>query len=140
MKIDLFKLNNFNRLELDDDIFFGKEIYENTDIRDIKDVHIDGVLEITYEDELVMNACIKGTFILPCAVTLDDVSYQFELRIDENLGKFEDFYNKSKNTLDILPILWENVVLEVPIRVVKDGITSDSIISSGDGWELVSDD
>ena len=53
------------------------------------------------------------------------------------MGKFEDFYNKNKNTLDILPFIWENIVSEVPIRVVKDEYKD--FKQSGNGWEVISD-
>ena len=78
-----------------------------------------------------------GEFILPCAVTLEDVSYEFRTNIQENMGNFNDFYDKCQNTLDILPLLWENIVSEVPMRVVKEGISVTNI--SGDGWELISE-
>ena len=138
MKIDLFKLNNFNRLDIDSDVMFDEELYSKTDVRNIMNAHVTGELSISYEDELECDLLVTGTFILPCAITLDDVSYDFEVKIEENLGKFEDFYNKNKNSLDILPVLWENVVSEVPIRVVKEGASLDNL--NGDGWELVSSD
>lgn len=138
MKIDLFKLNNFNRLDIDSDVTFDEELYCKTDVRNIMNAHVSGELSISYEDELECDLLVTGTFILPCAITLEDVSYDFEVKIEENLGKFEDFYNKNKNSLDILPVLWENVVSEVPIRVVKEGASLDNL--NGDGWELVSSD
>ena len=138
MKIDLFKLNNFNRLDIDSDVTFDEELYCKTDVRNIMNAHVSGELSISYEDEVECDLLVTGTFILPCAITLEDVSYDFEVKIEENLGKFEDFYNKNKNSLDILPVLWENVVSEVPIRVVKEGASLDNL--NGDGWELVSSD
>ena len=138
MKIDLFKLNNFNRLDIDSDVTFDEELYCKTDVRNIMNAHVSGELSISYEDELECDLLVTGTFILPCAITLEDVSYDFEVKIEDNLGKFEDFYNKNKNSLDILPVLWENVVSEVPIRVVKEGASLDNL--NGDGWELVSSD
>ena len=138
MKIDLFKLNNFNHLGIDSDVIIPEEYYVNTDIRNIKDLHVSGELTIDYDDELMADLEVSGTFILPCAITLDDVEYQFSTKIEENLGKFEDFYNKNKNSLDILPVLWENIVSEVPIRVVKEGVKTQDI--NGEGWELVSND
>ena len=138
MKIDLFKLNNFNHLGIDSDVVIPEEYYVNTDIRNIKDLHVSGELTIDYDDELMADLEVSGTFILPCAITLDDVEYQFSTKIEENLGKFEDFYNKNKNSLDILPVLWENIVSEVPIRVVKEGVKTQDI--NGEGWELVSND
>lgn len=136
MLVDLFKLNNFNHLDIDSDVEIPENLYENMDIRNILDVHVSGELEIDLVDEVEANLSVTGTFILPCAVTLEDVEYQFSTKIEENLGKFENFYNKNKNTLDILPILWENIVSEVPIRVVKEGV--ENTLVNGEGWELVS--
>ena len=103
------------------------------DIIDIKDAIIDGELSIDYEDEVNLYATIKGIFILPDAYTLDPIEYPFEINIDENIGKYDDFYNKNKNTLDILPFLWENIVSEVPIRCTKSERMPDL---KGDGWSL----
>ena len=75
--------------------------------------------------------------VLPCAVTLKDVDYEFDTEFEENLGKFEEIYKKNKNTLEISDILWENIVLEIPIRVVSDEIVPSN--TSGDGWELISE-
>lgn len=138
MLVDLFKLNNFNHLDVDSDVLIPENLYENMDIRNILDVHVSGELEIDLVDEVMADLFVTGTFILPCAVTLEDVEYQFSTKIEENLGKFENFYNKNKNTLDILPILWENIVSEVPIRVVKEGV--ENTLVNGEGWELVSSD
>lgn len=137
MKIDLFKLNNFNEVFIDEDISFAEEYYIDSDIRDVKNFHVKGNIMLDYEDFIVTDLLLTGDLILPCAITLDDVLYPIEVKMEENIGKFEDFYNKNKNTLDILPFIWENIVTEVPIRVVKEDIGD--IKLSGDGWEVVSD-
>lgn len=138
MKIDLFKLNNYNSIDIDEDITFTKDYYEKMDIRDIKNTHVSGVLRINFADELECSFDVKGVFVLPCAITLEDVEYEFSTKIEENLGNFDNFYDKNKNTLDILPFIWENIVSEVPIRVVKSGVEVKN--TSGNGWELVSED
>ena len=79
MKIDLFKLNNFNRLDIDSDVTFDEELYCKTDVRNIMNAHVSGELSISYEDELECDLLVTGTFILPCAITLEDVSYDFEV-------------------------------------------------------------
>lgn len=137
MKLDLFKLNNNNYIEIDENIVFSEEYYKDMDIRDIKGVHVEGEIRINELDEVVVDLSVSGEFILPCAITLEDVSYEFATNIEENLGNFNDFYDKRQKTLDILPVLWENIVSEVPIRVVKEGVSVTNI--HGDGWELVSD-
>ncbi len=138
MKIDLFKLNNYNKLDVKESIVFPEEYYKNTDIRGIKDLEVEGEFTINYADELTCSLDVKGIFILGCAITLEDVLYPFSTKIEEIMGKFDNFYNKNKNSLDILPFIWENIVSEVPIKVVKEGIKE--IKTSGDGWELVSED
>lgn len=136
MKIDLFKLNNFSYLDIDSDITIPEEFYENMDVRNVLNTHVEGSLKIDYEESIEANLLVKGTFVLPCAITLEDVLYDFECEIEENIGKFEDFYDKNKNSLDILPFIWENIVSEVPIRVIKEGVEPQDI--NGDGWELIS--
>ena len=133
MKIDLFKLNNLNTAPLSGEVVFDKESFGTMDIIDIKDCVIDGEITIDYEDCININANISGVFILKDAYTLEPIDYPFNTDIDENIGKYEDFYNKNKNTLDILPFLWENIVSEVPIRCTKSKETPDL---KGDGWSL----
>ena len=133
MKIDLFKLNNLGNSPIEGEVIFDKEVFGTMDIIDIKDCHIKGELNIDYEDCININADIEGIFILPDAYTLDPIEYPFSVSFDENIGKYDDFYNKNKNTLDILPFLWENIVSEVPIRCTKSNKTPDL---KGDGWSL----
>ena len=138
MKIDLFKLNNFNSVSIDENISIPEEYDLNkAGIRKIENLHVRGTISIDYADEIVADLTITGDFILPCAVSLEDVLYPINVKIEENMGKFEDFYNKNKNTLDILPFIWENIVSEVPIRVVKDEYKD--FKQSGNGWEVISD-
>lgn len=138
MKIDLNRLNAYNIINVDNDIIIDKKLYQNTDVRDIKNLHIKGDISINISDEVVVDLEVSGVFILPCAITLEDVEYQFTTKIEEIWGKFNDFYDNYKNNLDICPIIWENIVSEVPMRVVKEGIKTDNL--NGDGWELVSSD
>lgn len=138
MKIDLFKLNNFNSVSVDENISIPEEYDLNkAGIRKIENLHVSGTISIDFADEIVADLTVTGDFILPCAVSLEDVLYPINVKIEENMGKFEDFYNKNKNTLDILPFIWENIVSEVPIRVVKDEYKN--FKQSGNGWEVISD-
>lgn len=134
MKIDLYKLNE-NRYNVDEDFTIPNSYYQNMDIRDIKDLHIVGELKLSYDNQLYINANITGVFILPCAITLEDVPYKFSTNIDETVGNIDEILKNNKNCLDILPIIWENIVSEVPIRVVKDGLEPKNI--KGDNWELI---
>ncbi len=129
MKIDLFKLNNLGHIQVDSDY----DIKETTnDIKKVDKCHVDGEFSIDYEDNIIFNGSINGTLILVDAYSLDAVPYDFNVSLeDEIVGKFEDFYRINKNSLDIFPFIWENIVSEVPIRVTKN---SKLPKTSGDGW------
>lgn len=138
MKIDLNYLNRFGKLDIDNDFILSGDYYQNTDIRDLKNMHVSGKITVDYEDDIVLDLNLKGTMILPCAVSLKDVNYDFDTNISESIGKFEEIYKNNKNTLDISDILWENIVLEIPIRVVSSDVKPSN--TSGDGWELIEEE
>ena len=137
MKIDLNYLNRFGKMNIDSDFVIDEDYYKNTDIRKLEDLHVSGEVLVDYDDYINLNVKITGRMILPCAITLNDVPYDFTSEIEENIGKFEEIYKNNKNLLEISPILWENIVLEIPIRVVSKDIKPSN--TSGDGWELISE-
>ena len=65
---------------------------------------------------------------------MDNVEYPFSIDIDENI---EENLEKAENSIDILPILWQNIVLEVPLRFTK---VNDLSKYNGDGWKLISEE
>ena len=136
MKIDL-KLLNLKPYELDLDVVFPESYYENTEIRRLENIHADGYIRYNYDDKIEYNLNIKGTMILPNSFTLEDYAYDFACNVNEIVDDFDIFYDKLQNTLDIMEILWQNIVLEVPIQV---GESNNEPIKSGEGWELVSED
>lgn len=137
MKIDLNYLNRFGKMNIDSDFVIDEDYYKDTDIRKLENLHVSGEVSVDYDDYINLNVKITGRMILPCAITLNDVPYDFTSEIEENIGKFEEIYKNNKNLLEISPILWENIVLEIPIRVVSKDIKPSN--TSGDGWELISE-
>ena len=135
MNIDLRKFNYSNVIDINTDLTFNEEYFKGTEIRAINNAHAEGTLSINSLDELVANITVNGTFILPNAVTLEDISYDFETEIDENYGNIDNFFNNKQNSLDILDLIWENIVSEVPIRVT-DGSEPEEL--NGDGWQYTS--
>lgn len=142
MKFDLLDLinNKKTELEINEKIEIPCEYYEKTDIRHLDSVLIKGTIYSIGDDVFNLSLEVSGKMVLPCALTLEDVDYPFTIKIDQNVGNGEDFeknYKIISNTLDILPILWENIVLEIPSRVVKDDA---HIKTEGDGWCLTSEE
>ncbi len=135
MKIDLKILFSLKKINLDEEVIIPEEYYKNTDIIRISNLKVNGSIFINLEDDIELNVLIKGTFILPCAISLEEVPYDFETYINEIIPENSE---KSNFTLELLDILWENTVLEVPIRVIKEGVNPKNVL--GSGWQLDTED
>ena len=72
--------------------------------------------------------------ILKDSISLEDVTYHFSNQLEEEVT---EKVKNIENTLDILSVLWENIVLEVPIRFSE---VSDYSKYQGNGWHLVSEE
>ena len=44
---------------------------------------------------------------------------------------------KNEKTIDILPIIWENILMEIPMKVISP--KAKDMKTKGDGWELITD-
>lgn len=133
MEFDLNSLNTKPKIIIDTKVTFPKEDLEKAGILDMDEVSVKG--EITNNrEENILNLTIKGKMILPCNLTLEPVDYPFTLEIEENLN---EIIENSQKTIDILPIIWENILMEIPMRVVSP--KAKNMKTKGDGWELISD-
>lgn len=111
---------------------------KNTDIRRISPVKVEGYI-FNNEEDFELNITIKGTMILPCARTLKDVEYPFSSEIDEIIGENDDnSLEINQNRLDIFPIVWQNILVDVPLRVLAPDASDEP--ASGDGWRLITED
>lgn len=137
MIIELNKIPNTG-LEINEDIVLPKNYYEHADILEIKNLHINGNISYDYENNLCFDLVAEGKFLLKDSITLEPIDYPFSCQIEEKIEDIEascgNFYEKSKNALDINEILWENIVLEIPIRATN--ANSEDLDLKGSGWEL----
>ncbi len=107
---------------------------QTTDMLALSPVHVVGVLRTFGNQELILQVTVEGTMTLADSISLAPVLYPFHCEIDQDV---QENVKKDENTLDFLPILWENIVLEVPIRFSKE---DDYSSFSGEGWKLVSEE
>ncbi len=131
MKIDLRKLYSLASVDVDGTITFPEERLKSAGIIRLEDVSVHGKAIINYEDEIELNLDLSGKMYLPCAISLEEVEVPFATKIEEIIGE-----NNINNNfyLDLSDILWENIVLEIPIKVVKEGVQLET--SSGKGWSV----
>ncbi len=125
-------------LEIHEKVVLNKDLYENANVLEIKNLHIQGKINYDYENNLVLTLDAEGSFLLEDAITLEAIDYPFSCEIEEKIENIEEtcgnFYEKSKNTLDISEILWENIVLEIPISATTANV--EDLELRGSGWEL----
>ncbi|PWL42959.1 MAG: hypothetical protein DBY43_02785 [Clostridiaceae bacterium] len=131
MKIDLRKLYSLASVDVDGVITFPEERLKSAGIIRLEDVNVHGKAIINYEDEIELDLDLSGKMYLPCAISLEEVEVPFATKIEEIIGE-----NNINNNfyLDLSDILWENIVLEIPIKVVKEGVQLET--SSGKGWSV----
>ena len=138
MVIDLTNLmiGSADYIDIDEDVIIDNSYFVNTSIRDLIGTRFYGNVS-RIGDEYQLKGIISGIMVLPNSFTLEDYEYKFATNVNEIVDESDIFYDKLKNTLDIMEILWQNIVLEVPIQV---GESNNEPIKSGEGWELVSED
>ena len=135
MEIDLTILNNKSKIDVDGKVTFPKEDLEKAGILDMGEITVKGTLTNNEGYTLYLN--IKGKMVLPCSLTLEPVDYPFDIKLDENIDEFIENSKKTQKTIDILPIIWENILMEIPMRIVND---NEEVITKGDGWELITEE
>lgn len=116
---ELIKLENINnKIDVEVDL---SEYIIGTDIIRMSTVEIIGDFEIVDSEEFVFYLDIRCTLVLPCALTLDEVEYFVDLSVEEvfSMNKNDDSNMIEGITIDLLPIIWSNILLEKPMRVLS---------------------
>ena len=133
MKFDLNDLNTKSKIIIDTKVTFPKTDLNKAGILDMDAIDIKGNIT-SNKEENILKLNITGKMVLPCNLTLEPVNYPFTLEIEENL---EEIIENSQKTIDILPIIWENILMEIPMRVVSP--KAKNMKTKGEGWELITD-
>lgn len=140
MNFDLKRLNSNidSNVLVDISYEFSKEELKGTDLINCN-CYINGEIFKSITDEIALNLTVKGVMVIPCSVTLKPVNYPFNIEINGEINEISDnFYKNYTNTIDIFPIIWENILMEIPMRVVSEDAKDYKI--EGDGWKLVSEE
>ena len=136
MEINLEKivLTKDINLTIDQDVVFDLELYHLPELKDLRNVHFSGKLYENEIEEIILSGDFFGDIIVLDAISLEEKVIKFFKNIDEKVLEGEE---SSKNYIDILDILWQNIVLEVPSRYTE---VTDYSKYQGDGWRLISEE
>ena len=140
MKFDITRLNNNidKIIPINETYSFSKEEMRGTDLIKLDNVKISGELFKNSLGNIELNVEVEGVMVLPCAITLNPVDFPFNIEICGEIGEltadFEENSTNFQNTIDILPIIWENILMEIPMRVVSPNLKDSDMNIKGDGW------
>ncbi len=117
----LQKINNFP-YHFKGSFDYHNLILENDDIYDVSLITVTGTIIQIDLETYQFNYHIEGRLTLPCSLTLEPVDYQVNEDFDEvySTKPDDDFYLIEKNTIDLEKIVWANMILSIPIRVVRE--------------------
>ncbi len=131
MEIDL---NFNNEYLLDETVSIPNSYFENTKVKKLDNIKVFGKLYYDVEDNLSAKVDISGEMIIEDDISLEEVPYTFNIKYDDIL---EENLKNDQNRLDLFEFLWENIVLEVPLKFTKVENLSEF---HGDGWKLISEE
>ena len=146
MQFDLIRLNNNidKFIEVNEVYSFNKEQLSGTDLLKLDDVKIEGEIFKNSLGNIELYLNVEGEMVLPCAITLKPVKYPFSIEIsgeiEELMENFEENERNFQNSIDILPIIWENILMEIPMRVVSEEAKDSDIKMEGNGWKFVTEE
>lgn len=120
-------------ITIDDTYQMSLEYYKDSPIKGLSDIIVKGLIQKKDDSTVNLNIDVSGSMLIEDSITLDEVWYPFSFKIEDNIN---ESLEKNENTLDLLEILWQNIILEVPLRYT---LVDNYDEYQGDGWKLVSD-
>ena len=144
MNIDLTKLmtNIEDETVINENFELDESFFKNTPIRALKNTSFSGGVTKLCDGSYEIEGCIKGIMILPDDITLENVEYPFESSIKEKFSETgtaeENNLKIIQNRLDITDILWQNILVEIPLKVKSK--KSENLTLKGNGWRLVTEE
>jgi len=131
-------------IEVNEEYSFTQDELKGTDLLKLDDVKVEGEINKNSLGNIELNLYVEGVMVLPCAITLNPVNYPFSIEIsgeiEELMENFDENERNFQNSIDILPIIWENILMEIPMRVVSEEAKNSDITMEGKGWKFVTEE
>ena len=131
-----------DEIKINCEVEIPKEYLSNTEIKDLSKVSAEGYIISHDNNNFELNLNIKCTLVLVCSISLKDVNYDIDIHISEIIGENSEILEENNkiinNTIDLIPIIWQNILLEVPLKVVSPDVDNKNIY--GDGWRFITEE
>jgi len=120
---DLLKLNA--PLKIKESLTLAREEFKNDDLISISEIEFNGSLTKLDKNQYLVSLKASGSLEMRCSITLEKLVFPLVLDIAEIFALApeleEDVYPIINDEIDIRELLFENILLNIPMKVVKKG-------------------
>ncbi len=115
----------------------------HSSLRGLPNVLVSGVIRYDLQhDHAIVDYKVSGRMIVACSITNEDVDYEFETETNEiysfvQVKEDEDMIEVKEDFIDLSLSVFQTILFEVPLRIVKPGLTE---YPKGDGWEVLTEE
>lgn len=131
----------------DKELFFEEEVqFEDqafnkaSSVHHVEDVFVSGVARFNEQGYFEVELDVEGVLVCFCSVTNELVEVPFETNSHEIFSFVDtediEIHVVKNEVVELAPIVFQLILLEVPLRVVKDGSIE---YPQGDGWRIYSE-
>lgn len=131
-------------IDFDEEIVFEPEVFKKINhLRGLHDVEVSGRLQYdAHSDLATCDFEVEGVMVVPCSITNEDVEYPFYTEAVQSfafhkVSKDDEIVEVKGNILELMPTIFQHIMLEIPLKVVKEGIKE---YPKGNGWEVVKEE
>ncbi|TYR77630.1 DUF177 domain-containing protein [Rossellomorea vietnamensis] len=150
MKWSIIQLQKFRDrgMPLDETVDASEVKALDPQIRDVSPIHVTGRADIS-SDKVTFHLHIEGQLVLPCSRTLEDVHFPVDIdTVETFLLKAKDYdqyeeeevHRMQGDVIDLMPVINELLVLEIPMQVFSEKAKDDENLPSGKNWEVITEE
>ncbi len=109
--------------QFEETLDFSSFLEDNTDFLAVSPVSVKGHFTIEADRYYHFHMGIRTTITMACAITLKPVDIDLDFHVVETFStdSNDEYHQVEGITVDLLPIIWSNIYLEKPLRVVAEG-------------------
>ena len=113
-----------NPYQFSSEMDFSSEASSVEDIQKIGIALVEGTISRVDEDIFKCVYRLKVDLVLSCSLTLEPVDFKIDIEQVDLIGfangDYDDVIEIENNTIDLKSIVWDNIVVNIPIRIVRD--------------------
>ncbi len=130
-----------HEFEFEEQVQFDEHAFDKvSSLHHVEDVFVSGVGHLNDDGQFEVDIDIEGVLICFCSITNELVEVPFETNSHEIFSFVDtedvEIHVVKNEIVELIPIIFQLILLEVPLRVVKEGEID---YPKGDGWRILSE-